>query len=280
MASLAPSAALEAVFLRSYVAGWRREGAAGFGPTQTVQTSFRALITYGSMTDSAASGRAGRRVRERAQETLIRMVCGLVSLAAPSASADVKYQIWRSLRAVCEAGAEDIAAAASDILENANLRKRAIASLDLAVYISRDRGIFPAKRRHSYLRKNYYARQSIGHEKGLSAGLRAVVCSCLGSGRMQNTAFSGALLQSGRFAVCRPWLVRAPAQQAVFLTRGDCCGVRTRSFSKRWSSCDSEASLTWKLEQLLRRWIALRVYLVYVKQCLVACSALARTIHR
>ena len=88
------------------------------------------------------------------------MVCGLVSLAAPSASADVKYQIWRSLRAVCEAGAENIAAAASDILENANLRKRAIASLDLAVYISRDRGIFPAKRRHSYLRKNYYARQA------------------------------------------------------------------------------------------------------------------------
>ena len=72
MASLAPSAALEAVFLRSYV-GWLAP-AAGFGPTQTVQTSFRALITYGSMTDSAASGRAGRRVRERAQETLIRMV--------------------------------------------------------------------------------------------------------------------------------------------------------------------------------------------------------------
>ena len=55
----------------------------------------------------------------------------------------MKYQIWRSLRAVREAGAEDVAgavAAAPDILEDANLRKRAIAcSLDLAVEAFRER---------------------------------------------------------------------------------------------------------------------------------------------
>ena len=78
------------------------------------------------------------------KETLIhRMVLVLCPLAAPSASADVKYQIWRSLRAVREAGAEDVAgavAAAPDILEDANLRKRAIAcSLDLAVEAFRER---------------------------------------------------------------------------------------------------------------------------------------------
>ena len=77
------------------------------------------------------------------KETLIhRMVVVLCPLAAPSASADVKYQIWRSLRAVREAGAEDVAgavAAAPDILEDANLRKRAIAcSLDLAVEAFRE----------------------------------------------------------------------------------------------------------------------------------------------
>ena len=79
------------------------------------------------------------------KETLIhRLVMVLCPLASPSASADVKYQIWRSLRAVREAGgAADVAgvvAAVPDIFEDADLRKAAIAcALDVAVETCRQR---------------------------------------------------------------------------------------------------------------------------------------------
>jgi len=79
------------------------------------------------------------------KETLIhRLVMVLCPLAPPSASADVKYMIWRSLWAVREAGgAADVAgvvAAVPDIFEDADLRKAAIAcALDVAVEACRER---------------------------------------------------------------------------------------------------------------------------------------------
>ena len=104
--------------------------------------SFRALIIHGSMTDSVYSNWLGVAFEDVRKETLIRTVVVLCPLAASSVSVDVKYQIWRSLRAVREAGAEPTSsrmplAQPCDCLF---VGRRSI---------SRDRGIFPAKRRHS-----------------------------------------------------------------------------------------------------------------------------------
>ena len=113
------------------------------------------------------------------------------------------------------------------------------------------------------------------------APLSAVALDCLGSGPdaehgiLWRSAAERALL----FAV-PGWCEGRRSKQCFLpvedmLRRKDKVVLEALEFLR-----DPEASLTRKLEQSLRRWIALRVYLVYVKQCLVACSALARTIHR
>ena len=77
-----------------------------------------------------------------------RIVLALCPAAAPSASADIKYHVWRSLRAAHEAGADTVAAvvlAAPDIFEDVNLRRSAAAySLDITAAVFCDRHLSSA----------------------------------------------------------------------------------------------------------------------------------------
>ncbi|CAE7273484.1 unnamed protein product [Symbiodinium natans] len=77
-----------------------------------------------------------------------RIVLALCPAAAPSASSDIKYHVWRSLRAAHEAGADTVAAvvlAAPDIFEDVNLRRSAAAySLDITATVFCDRHLSSA----------------------------------------------------------------------------------------------------------------------------------------